>query len=99
MGFACVTLNIACIGGLHPIPRDQKDNGVAAMLDDRTFCSVIQHGRHTVVFWISRDWLQTTYSPFNWLSETEGHQEDITKDVRTYEKSYEKSRICIQMKQ
>ena len=38
------------IGGLQPIPRDPKDNGVAAMLDDRTFCFVIQHGRHTVVF-------------------------------------------------
>ena len=24
------------LGGLHPIPRDPKDNGVAAMLDDRT---------------------------------------------------------------
>ena len=38
------------IGGLPPIPRDPKHNGVAAMLDDRTFCVVIQHGRHTVVF-------------------------------------------------
>ena len=38
------------IGGLQPIPRDPKDNGVAAMLDDRTFCFLIQHGRHTVVF-------------------------------------------------
>ena len=40
----------AIIGGLQPIPRDPKDNGVAAMLDDRTFCFVIQHGRQTVVF-------------------------------------------------
>ena len=39
------------IGGLQPIPRrDQKDSVDAAMLDDRTFCFVIQHGRHTVVF-------------------------------------------------
>ena len=38
----------------------QKDNDMAAMLDDKTKGSVIQHGRHTVVFWISRDWLQTT---------------------------------------
>ena len=36
--------------GLQPIPRDPKDNGVAAMLDDRTFCFVIQHGRHSVLF-------------------------------------------------
>ena len=35
---------------LQPIPRDPKDNGAAAMLDDRTFCFVIQHGRHAVVF-------------------------------------------------
>ena len=28
----------------------QKTNGVAAMLDDRTFCFVIQHGRHAIVF-------------------------------------------------
>ena len=38
------------IGGLQPNPRDPKDNGVATMLDDRIFCFVIQHGRHTVVF-------------------------------------------------
>ena len=38
------------IGGLQPVPRDPNDNGVAAMLDDRTFCFVIQNGRHTVVF-------------------------------------------------
>ena len=31
-------------------------------LDDKTKGSVIQHGCHTIVFWISRDWLQTTYS-------------------------------------
>ena len=37
----------------------QKDNGMAAMLDDKTKRSVIQHGCHTIVFWISRDWLQT----------------------------------------
>ena len=36
--------------GLQPIPGDPKDNGVAAMLDDRTFCFVIQHGRHAIVF-------------------------------------------------
>ena len=36
--------------GLQPIPGDPKDNGVAVMLDDRTFCFVIQHGRHVVVF-------------------------------------------------
>ena len=41
---------VSLIGGLQPIPRDAKDNGVAAMLDDRTFCFVIQHGCHTVVF-------------------------------------------------
>ena len=50
MGFACVILNIAGIGGLQPIPGDQKDNDMTAMLDDRTSCFVIQHGRHTVVF-------------------------------------------------
>ena len=38
------------MGGLQPIPRDPKDNGVAAMLDDSTFPFVTQHGRHTVVF-------------------------------------------------
>ena len=37
----------------------QNDNGMAAMLDDKTKRSVIQHGCHTIVFWISRDWLQT----------------------------------------
>ena len=26
-----------CVGGLQPIPRGPKDNGMAAMLDDRTF--------------------------------------------------------------
>ena len=36
--------------GLQPIPGDRKDNGVAAMLDDKTFCFVIQHGRHAIVF-------------------------------------------------
>ena len=35
--------------GLQPIPGDPKDNGVAAMLDDRTFCFVIQHGRHAIM--------------------------------------------------
>ena len=34
---------------------------MAAMLDDKTKGSVIQHGCHTIIFWISRDWLQTTY--------------------------------------
>ena len=28
---------LVCIGGLQPIPRSPKDNGMAAMLDDRTF--------------------------------------------------------------
>ena len=37
----------------------QKDNGMVAMLDDKPKRSVIQHGFHTIVFWISRDWLQT----------------------------------------
>ena len=41
----------------------QKDNGMAAMLDDKTKRSVIQHGCHTIVFWISRDWFQTKNSP------------------------------------
>ena len=50
MGVAYVTLSKAGIGSLQPIPRDQKDNGMTATLDDRTFCFVIQHGRHTVVF-------------------------------------------------
>ena len=36
--------------GLQPISGDPKDNGMAAMLDDRTFCFVIQHGRHAIVF-------------------------------------------------
>ena len=36
--------------GLQPIPGDPKDNGVAAMLDDRKFCFVIQHGPHAIVF-------------------------------------------------
>ena len=43
--YLCLT-----ILGLQPIPGDPKDNGVAAMLDDRTFCFVIQHGRHAIVF-------------------------------------------------
>ena len=34
------------IGGLQPISRDPRDSGVAAMLDDRTVCFVIQHGHH-----------------------------------------------------
>ena len=41
---------LTAILGLQPIPGDPKDNGVAAMLDDRTFCFVIQHGRHAIVF-------------------------------------------------
>ena len=40
----------------------QKDNNMVVMLDDKTKGSVIQHGCHTITFWISRDWLQTTYS-------------------------------------
>ena len=46
----CGAVFWGCILGLQPIPGDPKDNGVAAMLDDRTFCFVIQHGRHTIVF-------------------------------------------------
>ena len=38
------------MGGLQPIPRDPKDNCVAAVFDDRSFCFVILHGRHTIVF-------------------------------------------------
>ena len=57
--------------GLQPIPGDPKDNGMAAMLDAKTKRSVIQHA--TIVFLISRDWLQTknrskTFSKANnWL--------------------------------
>ena len=36
--------------GLQLIPGDPKDSGVAAMLVDSTFCFVIQHGRHDIVF-------------------------------------------------
>ena len=43
-------IRLLFILGLQPIPGDPKDNGVAAMLDDRTFCFVIQHGRHAIVF-------------------------------------------------
>ena len=50
----CLQINLMsnnkAILGLQPIPADPKDNGVAAMLDDRTFCFVIQHGRHAIVF-------------------------------------------------
>ena len=42
----------------------QRDNGMAAMLDDKTKRSVIQHGCHTIIFWISRDWLQTKSTIF-----------------------------------
>ena len=38
------------IGGLQPILEDSKDNDVAAMLYDITFCFVIQHGRPALVF-------------------------------------------------
>ena len=51
----------SAMAGLQPIPGDPKDNGVSAMLDDRTFCFVIQHGRHAIVMhisWIFKDWLQ-----------------------------------------
>ena len=41
---------VNAILGLQPTPGDPKDNGVAAMLDDRMFCFVIQHGRHAIVF-------------------------------------------------
>ena len=49
----------------------QKDNGMAAMLDDKTKRSVIQHGCHTTVFWMSRFWLQTmSYSLYcNYISD------------------------------
>ena len=43
-------LAISPILDLQPIPGDPKDNGVAAMLNDRMFCFVIQHGRHATVF-------------------------------------------------
>ena len=41
---------VHCIGGLQPISRDPKDNGVAAMLDDRTFYFAIQHGAMPLSF-------------------------------------------------
>ena len=53
-----LNLNKPCKGGLQPIPGD----GMAAMGDDKTKGSVIQHGYQTIVFWISRDWLQTIYT-------------------------------------
>ena len=43
-------VSIKDILGLQPIPGDPKENDVAAMLDGRTFCFVIQHGRHAIVF-------------------------------------------------
>ena len=42
--------SVPLILDLQPIPGDPKDNGVAAMLDGRTFCFVTQHGRHVIVF-------------------------------------------------
>ena len=39
--FGVIITPLSRISGLQPIPRDSKDNGVAAMLDDRTFCFVI----------------------------------------------------------
>ena len=41
----------------------QKDNGMGAILDERTFSFfVIQDGCHTIAFWISRDCrLKITY--------------------------------------
>ena len=45
--------------GLQPIPGDPKrqwHGGHIWMTKQR---SVIQHGCYTIVFWISRDWLQT----------------------------------------
>ena len=50
----------AIIGGLQPIPRDPKDNGVAAMLDDRTKVLSSNMAAKPLSFWISGDWLQTT---------------------------------------
>ena len=41
---------VSTIDGLQPIPGDPKDNGMVAMLDDKTKGSVIRHGCHTVVF-------------------------------------------------
>ena len=38
------------IGGLQEVPRDSKDNDVAAMLGDRTFYLVVQYGGHAMVF-------------------------------------------------
>ena len=49
-GFSMEVFRAVAIGGFQPIPGDPKDNGVAAMLDDRTCCFIIQHGRHAIVF-------------------------------------------------
>ena len=38
---------------------NSKDNGVADMLDDRTFCLSSNMAAMPLSFWISRDWLQT----------------------------------------
>ena len=38
------------MAGFKPIPGDPKDNGVVAMLDDKAFSFVIQHGHRAVVF-------------------------------------------------
>ena len=37
------------IGGLQPIPRDPKDNGVAAMMNDKAVCFVIQYGCRAIL--------------------------------------------------
>ena len=62
-------------GGLQPIPGDPKRQRMAAMLDDKTKGSVIQHGCHTILFWISssRDWLQTTYMYKNQMFKNPKH--------------------------
>ena len=54
---------VLTIGGLPPIPREPKDNGVAAMLDERTFFLSSYMVAIPLSFWYSRDWLQATYRP------------------------------------
>ena len=45
--------------GLQPINGDPKRQWYGGHVGYKTKRSVIQHGCHTIVFWISRDWLQT----------------------------------------
>ena len=51
------------IGGLQPIPRNPKDNGVALPCW-MTEPSVLSSNTEAIPLslWISRDWLQTTYT-------------------------------------